>query len=110
MSFADFTSRFSSLYTCKVFSRADWHQESITGQWRGTTAAGCTNFGNWSKNPQYVFEVTKPSHCFVALSQEDRRGERDFHSIVLTMHKKNGCVESHFMAVSTKFHAVFNGI
>ena len=89
MSFSDFTSRYSSLYTCKIFAK-EWHHQSILGEWKGKTAAGCTNFGKWADNPQYFFEVKAPSHVFMALSQEDRRGERDFHSIVLTIHKKNG--------------------
>lgn len=51
-----------------------WHKQVLKGQWKGETAAGCTNNPSWPNNPQYLLSSPSPNNkILIGLSQQDLR-------------------------------------
>jgi hypothetical protein len=76
MTFKDFTMNFHSYYVCRIFPEAEgWAKPiDIKGEWKGTTAGGCTNTECVRDNPQYHIDVSAEMDIVIQLSQPDTRG------------------------------------
>jgi hypothetical protein len=70
MSIEDFVFCFRALYVCRIFDERKWRKLGpITGEWRGSTAAGLPTKKNPTAtialNPHYGIKVNKKSTLFV---------------------------------------------
>jgi hypothetical protein len=95
MSWLDFTRHFEDIYVCRVFKTVaeggQWYRYSATGEWRGATAGGCSNFPTANKNPQYYLSVTRPTAVFMSLTQEERGGRKGTkEGVGISVHDKGG--------------------
>eukprot|EP01132_Coremiostelium_polycephalum_P009166 gene9166-11234_t len=61
---------------------AQWHEIIIDGLWtQSTNGGGDINTLNWTKNPQYVFNLTQKARVSVLLSQDDNEKSVGFYVI-----------------------------
>lgn len=49
-------------------------QPPISGEFKGETAGGCTNYPSVKDNPQFLLTVTEPTTVVINMSQTDSRG------------------------------------
>jgi hypothetical protein len=73
----DFALHFEEIYVCRFFdAKSGWQQVvATTGEWKGVTAGGCSNFDTVGNNPQYLLTVAdQPTTVVINLSQTDTRG------------------------------------
>jgi hypothetical protein len=91
MSFDDFVYHFCTVYMCRIFSGSDWHSRKLEGEWKGTSAAGCSNYHKVGLNPQYQLVVTKKTNVVVTLTQKNVLGRsRDWDCMNLAILNLNG--------------------
>ena len=78
MCFEDFVKYFSKLSICIKFP-TEYDGLRFFGEWKGDNAGGTpykerpAQIESWGKNVQYYISVTKKTHLFVSLGQEDGR-------------------------------------
>eukprot|EP01102_Stenamoeba_stenopodia_P011225 TRINITY_DN3431_c0_g1_i1.p1 TRINITY_DN3431_c0_g1~~TRINITY_DN3431_c0_g1_i1.p1 ORF type:complete len:1206 (+),score=321.89 TRINITY_DN3431_c0_g1_i1:183-3800(+) len=77
MCFEDFVNNFNRIYVLRLLTDevgVVWQKTRFTGEWKGESAAGCSNYGSWQKNPQYGISVKQPNtKVFLSLMQPDQR-------------------------------------
>lgn len=104
MAWEDFQEHFHSIYVCRTYDPKMRH--IVKGEWKGSTAGGCSNFPNWHHNPQYLLKTDDPGpmHVFMTLTQgphkQNARSEayseyttsadRDHYYIGIRVLKKGG--------------------
>jgi hypothetical protein len=75
MEFDDFVYQYDTVYLCRIFNTASggdiWNSAKCEGEWKGESAAGCSNFRNINKNPQFNLTVTQVSDVVVTLRQSN---------------------------------------
>ena len=123
MAFEDFATQFQRVYVCRVFdniteltpqgtpikkestalipssSAQSWCRVSLSGEWRGSTAAGHVCHlkkypdRKTENNPQYKLQLvdSRPAVVFLTLTQPTQTGGRPYFFISLLVLKKNGC-------------------
>lgn len=74
MAFEDFVLHYRSVYICRVFDD-EWKRVTVTSEWRGETAGGCSNnFSKYAKNPKVKLKIVGRVKLFLTLMQHDSRG------------------------------------
>ncbi|KAA0150485.1 hypothetical protein FNF29_05288 [Cafeteria roenbergensis] len=73
MSVDDFVFAFRSLYLCRWFDPQRWFPETVTGFWKGPTAAGLPSRHNphcrLADNPQFSLVLDRPTDIAITLTQ-----------------------------------------
>ena len=85
-----FFQNFRSLSIVSIYD--DWEKCEIQSEWKGSTAVGCANYGEFHKNPQFFINVTKDTPMIIYLQQQDLRGvseERQPTAIGFKMYKND---------------------
>jgi hypothetical protein len=80
MNYQDFSARFNIIHVLRLLTDdvgEVWQKREFKNQWKGETAAGCTDHPNWHKNPQFALTTNQVSKVFVCLSQPDQRYATD---------------------------------
>jgi Ca2+-binding EF-hand superfamily protein len=77
MLFEDFLKHFNRIYVLRLMCDGEgevWEKYDLHGEWKGESAAGCTNNPSWFNNPQYSLTIKEPNtKVFMNLSQYDLR-------------------------------------
>lgn len=86
----DFLLNFTTVYVVRVFQDG-WKSEVIQSEWKGESAAGCSNYNNLRKNPQFLVHITKPTHFVAVLTQGDSESSnREYTYISMTLYNNGG--------------------
>eukprot|EP00762_Andalucia_godoyi_P003028 ANDGO_04123.mRNA.1 Calpain-type cysteine protease ADL1 len=105
MSFEAFIENFPTLYLCRVVPKT-WKKAEALGEWKGETAGGSVNnAAKFTKNPQYLLKVTKPTTVYILLAQVlDVVDASSFYHMGFMVFNKNGlrCAKA---TKSTLIHA-----
>lgn len=95
MSFRDFCAHYENIYVCRIYKTVDeggsWYAEHVSDAWIGEKAGGCPNGPTAHKNPQWVFQPSKPCQIVIKLAQGEQLGEgRDPHPIGIKVLSNGG--------------------
>jgi len=76
MGLNDFINNYSSISIVSVFESPTWKKITVTGSWRGSNAAGCSNHPeNFKNNPQFLLVVPRNTPAVINMTQTDKRGQ-----------------------------------
>eukprot|EP00930_Biecheleria_cincta_P039443 TRINITY_DN27122_c0_g1_i1.p1 TRINITY_DN27122_c0_g1~~TRINITY_DN27122_c0_g1_i1.p1 ORF type:complete len:1791 (-),score=286.76 TRINITY_DN27122_c0_g1_i1:25-5397(-) len=73
IAFEDFVVHFRNIYICRVFNES-WNRRFVEGEWKGTSAGGCSNYPTYENNPKIFLQVKGRLRLLLTCEQEDARG------------------------------------
>ena len=76
ISYEDFLSHYDNLTVCRLLTDdfgEVWEKTIFPSKWDSSTAGGCCNTQNWTRNRQFWLKIDKQMRVFIHLAQEDKR-------------------------------------